>query len=434
MTTIEDTTEKDGAPLNAGGPEWVSWPVSIGAASDHDESAISESRIRVLQLVLLFSAVALLIMVVRSVIRGGVFPVADLSNALVFVVLLYLLKKRPDWHAAIAWVGLLGFSVNTVDGLFPLQSTPIVPTHVLIPFMVLYGALIGNLWMSVAAAVEVVGIYAFTGWLYWPLSDSDFLILTNLCLATVCAGVAAFGAWMRNRRLLEKLSVQGEDLRRELDTRLRLNAIIFHDIRTPLTGLLGAVDMASAKDQPEPEDLDAIRQMSERIEAIVKSTRDMEASAEISWSNVSVRALWEQLDGVFSSRLAAKEQQLVLTGGEDLEVRTNASILCNSVLGNLVNNAIKFSPRGSKIEMSAGVEIDSIRVEIRDHGNGFPDDVLTQGPKGQRYKSHAGTDGETGSAYGLRITALCAHRLRGLLQVRNYPGRGASVAVVLPRA
>lgn len=433
MSPEEKTAEVPGSRQESR-HKWITWPVTIDADPVRNASAVAETRIRILQLILAFSAAALLIIGIRGIVTGGTFPLADFSNVLVFMVLFALLKMKPGWFVPVAWVGLLAFSINTVDGLVPLPPYPISPTHVLIPFMVLYGAMIGSLSISIAATLVVLGVYAFTGWRYWPLSGSDFAIITNLGLGTVCAGTAAFGAWFWNKRLLEKLSIQGEDLKRELDTRLRLNAILFHDISTPLTGLLGSVDMASAKDQPDAEDIDAIRQMSERIEAIVRSTRDMETKADISRENVTVRTLWEQLKSVFAARLGGKSQKLVLGEGGDIELSTNAGILCNSVLGNLVSNAIKFSPRGADIEVAASAEGDSIRIEIRDKGRGFPDDVLALGPKGKRYKSEPGTEGEAGSAYGLRITALCAHRLRGRLELRNRDEGGAAVAVVLPRS
>ena len=73
-----------------------------------------------------------------------------------------------------------------------------------------------------------------------------------------------------------------------------------------------------------------------------------------------------------------------------------------------------------------------MRIAINDRGPGLPQEVLACGPEGKDYPSTPGAEGETGSGYGLRIAALCAERLGGLLEVRNRAGGGAAVSIVLP--
>jgi signal transduction histidine kinase len=208
-----------------------------------------------------------------------------------------------------------------------------------------------------------------------------------------------------------------------LDARMRLQALVVHDIRNPLTALLRAVET----DRPA-----TIRQMSERIRAIVESAGELVGGSAISLSEVVVQDLWTCLNGIFAPRLAEKEQSLTMTGDPHLVVVTDLPILCNSVLCNLLNNAMKFAPRGGAIQMNVEPVGHRVRIAVYNPGPGFPEEVLARGPRGDGYRSQPGTDGETGSGYGLRIAALCAERLGGVLEVHNPPQGGAAAAVLLP--
>jgi signal transduction histidine kinase len=380
------------------------------------------------------AAAGLLVMVLRGILVGGPFPWDDLANAISFLGILILVTLKPGWLRPLSWLGLVAFFVNAMDGLIPPSAAVIEPAHVLVPLLVLYGALLGDLWLSLAAMIGVLGIYAYTWLEHWPLLRTDLLILTNLSLATVASGLAALGVRIQHRRFTETLRLQAEDLRKELDARLRLNAIIFHDIRNPLGALMAAAELAKTKPRVEPEDLETIDAMSKRIRAIINSAHEIGSDIEIALTSVPVATVWERLQALFSARLAAKDQRLVPTDGAELQVRTNLEILCNSVLGNVLDNASKFSSRGAEIQLAAGTEGTAVRLEIRDGGPGFPATVLHQGARGRRYPPATGSEGETGSAHGLRIAALCLQRLGGRLEVRNLEGNGAAVAVVLPRA
>ena len=151
-------------------------------------------------------------------------------------------------------------------------------------------------------------------------------------------------------------------------------------------------------------------------------------------SSVTVAVLHEQLGEVFSPRFASKEQRFLLEGGAELAVNAIVSLLQHSVLGNIVSNAIKFSPRGSTITLSARREDGRVRIQVADQGAGFPPQVLHHGSRGEEQSSLRGTDGEQGLGYGLRIAALCLERMDGVLEAGNREAGGAVVSALLPEA
>jgi signal transduction histidine kinase len=413
---------------------WTAWRVFGGTDPSAGNLLLRQDQLRTFRLVVTIAAAGLLVMVLRGILVGGPFPWDDLINAVSFLAILLLVTWEPRWLRLLSWLGLAAFFVNAVDGLVPVTVQVIRPAHVLVPLLVLYGALLGDLWLSLAAMIGVLGVYAFTWLEHRPLPRTDLLILTNLSLATVASGLAALGVRFQHRRFTETLRLQAEHLRKELDTRLRLNAIIFHDIRNPLGALMAAGELARTRPRPEPEDLETIDVMSKRIRMIINSAHEIGGDTEIALAGVPVVAVWERLQGLFSARLAAKDQKLVPAEDAEFQVRTNLEILCNSVLGNVLDNAIKFSPRGAVIQLAAEAEGETVRLEVRDRGPGFPAAVLHQGARGRRYLPSVGSEGEIGSAHGLRIAALCLQRLGGRLEVRNRDTGGAAVAIVLPRA
>jgi signal transduction histidine kinase len=241
--------------------------------------------------------------------------------------------------------------------------------------------------------------------------------------------------WIQHRRLEEALRRQTDDLRRELGTRLRLSAVVSHDIRNPLTALLGTAEIAKARGALTAEDLEAIESMARRISQIIDSARNIDAQAgpAAALSVTDVASIHAELSDMLGQRLAEKGQSLVLTSGAELAVYTNPKLLCNSVLSNLVVNASKFSPRDARLELSATTEGDGVRIQLCDRGPGFPDEILQDASASVANPSRPGTEGETGTGYGLHIAALFARVLGGQLEIRNRVQGGAAVAVVLPR-
>jgi signal transduction histidine kinase len=413
-------------------PAWVRWKASRLAEASTDDPWLHDDRVRSFRFVLSIAVAGLALLILRGFLVGGPSPWPDVANALCCVAVLVLLNRRPDRLRPLSWVVLISFLLNALEGLFADSTRPIAPFHMLLPLLVLYGALLGDRWMVLVALLWVLALYGYSAAASWPLSLSDMLTLTNLVFATIVASLTALVVWLQHRRLVENLNSQAHDLRHELDERARLHAILFHDLSNPLTALLNTSAPAVRRTADPAVLLERVDGMAKRMYSIIRSARVMEAGQLASRTLVIVGTLYDQLNEVFSSRLAAKEQGFLLTEGAALAVRAAVPVLCHSVLGNIVSNAIKFSPRGSVIEMAAWSEGDRVRIEVRDQGRGFSREVLRHGARGEEIPSLQGTEGEGGSGYGLRIAALCLDRMEGALEVRNRDSGGGTVSLLLP--
>jgi signal transduction histidine kinase len=180
------------------------------------------------------------------------------------------------------------------------------------------------------------------------------------------------------------------------------------------------------------DDPHVVQEMAGRISQIVDSAQGLTKGSDILSSSVAIGDIWKYSRETFSARLSEKGQTLETSGDSGLEVEADLAVLCNSILGKFLSNAIKFSPRGATIRMTAESAGDKVRVAVFDEGPGFPEDLLEQGPGSPRRQSIVGTEGEPGSGYGLQIAALCAARMNGSLEIRGK-GPGGAISVLLPR-
>ncbi len=394
------------------------------------EAVLGQLRLKIFMVVVGIATATLLLLSLRSLQDSFARALPDLANAGVFALILVGVALRPKSLRWLSWAGLVALFVNVVEGLSGVG--PVVkPTHVLLPTLVLFGALIGDRRISVAALLGVLAILLWTVASAWPLEGWEGLVLGNLAIASVASFLAALSVWSQHHAYERMLQRQAEHLRSELDARLRLNAVIFHDLNNPLTALMGASELAIARPAETGRYLQIVKEMSDRMRDIIESARRLGTVEKSPVREVRVEDLATRVQEVFERRLEEKQQVMELVSGGELRVSTNPEILVNSVLGNLVSNAMKFSPRGSRIELSAGREDHAVRIEVSDEGPGLPAELVQ---KGVVSGSKPGSEGEKGSGFGLRISALCLERLQGRLEVRDRAGSGATVSVVLPAA
>jgi len=380
-------------------------------------------RLQTLRLLLALGTAALIFMAVRAIVVSGAISWPDMANAAFFALLLVLAIVWPHWVTAIAWLGLASLFINAVDGLDFHSQEPLTAAHLLLPLFILYAALLGDLYMSLVALLGVLGIYTATWFTHSAMQPRQTVMLTNLMVLTVVSGVAALAVWWRHSRLERRLDLQADALRTELETRLRLQAMVTHDIRTPLTALVNSALL----DDPE-----IVQEMASRITRIIDSTRELTKGSGIVISAVTVTDIWRYLDETFSAKLSEKDQRLETSGDVAILVEADLAILCNSILGNFITNAAKFSPRGSVIRVTSELAGDAVRIAILDEGPGLPEDLLQRGPESSRHHSRRGTEGEQGTGYGLQIAALCAARMDGRIELGDGPA-GGIISVLLPR-
>jgi len=217
-----------------------------------------------------------------------------------------------------------------------------------------------------------------------------------------------------------------------------LLAALSHDLRTPLTSLVGlAESLVRSKPALAPVQLelaDALRDESLRLATMVANLLDM---ARIESGAVQLNLQWQALEEVVGSALRASRPLLarhrVATAlPADLPLVRFDAVLIERVLCNLVENAVKYTPPGSTITIAATVAGPVLRVSVSDDGPGLPpgqeESIFEKFTRGERESARPGV------GLGLAICRALVAAHGGTIAARNAPGGGAAIDFTLPLA
>ncbi|MER7208898.1 HAMP domain-containing sensor histidine kinase [Streptosporangium sp. NPDC000239] len=214
------------------------------------------------------------------------------------------------------------------------------------------------------------------------------------------------------------ISVAVDSMAASLQYRLlaeqRFTADVAHDLRTPLMGL---VTVAGLLDEGEAADLvrDRVGVLRSLVEDLLEVSR-LDAGAEVA---ERVRVPLAELARRSAARVGVEVAVTVLG---DPVAETDPRRL-DRILANLVLNAHRHG--GPPVEITVGDNV----VEVRDHGPGFPPELLADGPK--RFRTGAAERGR-GHGLGLTIALGQAHVIGAGLTLANAPEGGAVATLRLP--
>ncbi len=208
-----------------------------------------------------------------------------------------------------------------------------------------------------------------------------------------------------------------------------------HELRTPLAALDLQVQLVErAPDAAEHATaLAALRAGLSRMTHVVQQLLTLartgpDAEANLAGEPVRLSELVAQ--AIADHALLAEAKQIDLgaaRAAEDAIVRGDPASL-RTLLANLVENAIRHSPAGGRVDVDAGVEADRPFLEVSDRGPGIPEDERER--VFDRFYRRAGSD--TGSGLGLAIVKAIAERHAARVVLHDTPGGGLTVRVDFP--
>jgi len=241
-------------------------------------------------------------------------------------------------------------------------------------------------------------------------------------------------------REAERVTREAKDAAEESSrAKSEFTANVSHELRTPLQAILGfsELGMIRASDHPRLQAMfQEINGGGQRMLALVNNLLDISRLESSVGSMHLVRA---DLRGLVSAAVQAmqteadaKTVQLGLTLGLDPLVAKVDGERFKQVLRNVLSNAIKYSPTGGTVDVSAG-EHDGreVWVEVRDHGPGIPvgelDAIFEPFEQSSRTK-----DGSGGTGLGLAVCRKILDFHGGRIEAANVPGGGATFTITLP--
>lgn len=221
--------------------------------------------------------------------------------------------------------------------------------------------------------------------------------------------------------------------------RLALLSAISHDFRTPLASIIGsASSLKSLGDRfdraTQVELLDTIREEAERLNRFVGNVLDMTRleSGEIRPRLVAVDLAESLIGAADDLAQGLAQHRLQLNIAADLPLLRLDPVLFRHVVGNLLDNAAKYSPAGTMIEIRAHRREDGIAIDIVDEGPGIPPEDLGQIFE-RFFRAGAGDRRRAGSGLGLAICRGFVEAMGGTISAHNRTDRpGAVFSIAWP--
>lgn len=282
-----------------------------------------------------------------------------------------------------------------------------------------------------------------TGLIFW-LRGSVLQPLLALSGAMLRFGRGALDARTTERGAKElrdmaaRFNVMAETLARQHRDRLAYIAGVAHDIRSPLAALQMST-AAIALEQAQPSEnrlrrtLGVVRRQVTRLERmlddLLETTRIEAGHLSLRLENYDLRRTVHDVLELFEGTSAIHDLE-VRVPDEPVWVRCDP-LRMEQTLGNLVGNAIKYSPRGGPVRISLETEGESAVMSVEDEGIGIAENDLERlwAPFS---RTGAATETIPGMGLGLAIAKRIVEAHGGEINVQSTPGSGSKFSVVLP--
>lgn len=234
------------------------------------------------------------------------------------------------------------------------------------------------------------------------------------------------------RRMTQVFNGMAGEIERVVARQQEFAANASHELRNPLNALLLRVEhlatgLGSEWDADVEETRQEGRRMAEILETLLNLTRT--GRGDSSFSAVDLAALAARRAGAWRE-VAAQRDVALETDSDDAVLSVTDRTIVESALDALIDNAVKFSPRGGVIEIRAERDGDVCSITVRDHGPGMAQEQVEQAT--DRFWRGADDADVPGTGLGLAIATDLMRSIDGDLQVASAAGGGLQVSLRIP--
>lgn len=272
-----------------------------------------------------------------------------------------------------------------------------------------------------------------------PVGDHMALALTGRVLPAedrrVLAAFAAQAAVVLDRQRLVGEAERARELAEGNRIRTALLAAVSHDLRTPLASIKASVTSLRSDDvawsqEDEAELLAGIEAGADRLDHLVGNLLDM---SRLQTGTVTPLIREIDLDEVVPMALGGvPEGSVTLDIPEELPIVGVDPGLLERSVANLVENAVKYSPDGTQVLVSASALGDRVELRIADRGPGVPDSAKDR--IFEPFQRYGDAPRGAGVGLGLAVARGFAEAMGGTLAAEDTPGGGMTMVLTLRAA
>ena len=236
----------------------------------------------------------------------------------------------------------------------------------------------------------------------------------------------------------DELEEQNRQLRESERLKSDLVNTVSHELRTPLSGVLGFTKLLLTREfdaETRRHYLGIVDAQARRLSDLINDFLDVrkieEGRFERARELVDVGMLLRDEATLYS--LQSQHHELALDVPETPLPVLGSPDRLRQVIGNLFSNAIKYSPQGGTVEITAGVQGDVVRVEVHDDGIGIPVEQQSQ-IFTKFFRADAAASGIPGTGLGLAVSRDIVESHGGQIGFVSTEGEGTTFFIELPGA
>lgn len=285
---------------------------------------------------------------------------------------------------------------------------------------------------AISVAVSLIIYYLLS-----KISGEEILVF-GVVMSTVVPALVAYPVSAILIGYHKKIAAQKLELERLNELNNKLFSIIAHDIRSPITGIHGILDLLKMDALSKEEFSKYLGDLALTTDALLQFLNDI-----LQWSKQQIdnkkisrlvfetQPVWDQIIAIYKHNIDAKE---ILLDTQNLDGKIYADEGSYSfIVRNILHNAIKFTPKKGVISITIEESKTHTQTIIEDSGVGIKADNLDKILYGKEWISTPGTNNEKGTGFGLKASAKYVEMLNGNLKIESKANKGTRVTVTLPK-
>jgi signal transduction histidine kinase len=235
--------------------------------------------------------------------------------------------------------------------------------------------------------------------------------------------------------LVSAFNKMSADLAHLNQMREQMTADIAHDLRSPLTVISGYLEiLRDGSIEPSPERFDLMYREAQRLQSLIEDLRTLSLAdageLKLYLAQHSSAEILRAAALSYEPMAKQKGIELKVSVDENLPTVNIDHGRMMQVIGNLVSNALRYSPQGGVIALRATRESDAVRWSVEDTGVGIPPEQLAHIFDRFYRVDKARQDG--GSGLGLAIVKSIVEAHRGTIRAMSEVGKGTRMMILLP--
>jgi len=263
------------------------------------------------------------------------------------------------------------------------------------------------------------------------LNQRKYLIIIIVLFVLIAAAVTI--------RFYEKKKLS-DKLRETNIVKDKFFRIIAHDLREPFNAIFSAVDLLKnnyddLNERERKETLEAIGRLIKTdfdlLENLLMWSKNQSSFIEFSPVNLNLKEAIEKNINLVQNNIARKSINIKIDCPAELKINADEQML-NSILRNIIFNAVKFSHTGGEINIFSDQIGNNIKIEIADNGTGMSGETLANIFSLEKKSAFKGTAGESGSGIGLILTKEFIEKHKGTINVKSEEGKGSTFIITFP--